>query len=320
MFEIIFLGTSASAPSVHRGLSSLLVQHEEFRFLVDCGEGTQRQILRAGVGFKRMNQVLLTHGHLDHILGLGGLVSTFLRWDVIEEMEIYGTRHTLDRVHDLIYGVVLRGYHGSPPVVLHEITPGTFWESERFTITAFPVDHRGSHSLGYRFEERTRRPFLPEAAEALNIPPGPWRRDLVNGQKVSLPDGRVIKPDQVLGVPRKGTTLAIVGDTGNADKLLPYVQGVDALVIEATYTQAEADLADQFDHLTAAQSAELARQAGVGRLFLTHLSRRYRVSDILKEAQPIFPAVHVARDFDSFQIRREGDSTWADIFERDHNE
>jgi ribonuclease Z len=305
LFEILFLGTSASAPSVHRGLSSLLIQHEEFRFLVDCGEGTQRQILRAGAGFKRLNQILLTHGHLDHILGLGGLVSTFMRWDVIDEIEIYGTRHTLDRVHDLIFGVVLRGHQGASPVILHEIVPSTFWETERFTITAFPVDHRGSHSLGYRFDERTRRPFLPAAAEALNIPPGPWRRDLVNGLEVTLPDGRVIKPDQVLGEPLKGTSLAVVGDTGNPDKVLPHVQGVDALVIEATYTEDEADLADQFDHLTAARAAGLAAQAGVKHLFLTHLSRRYRESDIFKEAEAIFPAVHVARDFDSFQIRRE---------------
>ena len=307
MFEILFLGTSASAPSVHRGLSSLFIQHEEFRFLIDCGEGTQRQILRAGVGFKRLNQILLTHGHLDHILGLGGLVSTFLRWDVIEALEIYGTRHTLDRVHELIFGVVLRGFQGASPVILREIEPGTFWETERFTITAFAVDHRGSHSLGYRFEERTRRPFLPAAAEALNIPPGPWRRDLVNGLQVTLPDGRIIDPDQVLGDPLKGTSLAVVGDTGNAEKVLPHVRGVDALVIEATYTESEADLADQFDHLTAAQSAELAVQAGVGRLFLTHLSRRYRERDILKEAKAIFPDVHVARDFDSFQIRRENE-------------
>ncbi len=304
MFEILFLGTSASAPSVHRGLSSLLVQHEEFRFLVDCGEGTQRQILRAGVGFKRLNQVLLTHGHLDHILGLGGLVSTFLRWDVIEEMEVYGTRHTLDRVHDLIFGVVLRGHNGPAPVHLLEIKPGIFWESDRFTITAFPVDHRGSHSLGYRFEERTRRPFLPEAAEALNIPPGPWRRDLVMGESVTLPNGRKIKPDQVLGEPLKGTCLAVVGDTGNPEKVLPYIQDVDALVVEATYTEEEAELAEQFDHLTAAQAAKLATDARVGQLFLTHLSRRYRESDILKEAQTIFPTVHVARDFDSFTIRR----------------
>lgn len=305
MFEIVFLGTSASAPSVHRGLSSLLVQHDEFRFLVDCGEGTQRQILRAGVGFKRLNQILLTHGHLDHILGLGGLVSTFLRWEVMEEIEIYGTQHTLDRVNDLIFGVVLRGFHGKPPVTLHEIGFGEFFEAERFTITAFPVNHRGSNSLGYRFEERSRRPFLPEKAEALDIPAGPWRRDLVNGKQVVLPDGRTVAPDQVLGEARKGTSLVVIGDTGKPDKLIPFVQDADALVIESTYVESEKDLAKRFDHLTAAQAAQLAQKANISELYLTHLSRRYRERDVREEAQTIFPSVHVARDFDHFQIRHE---------------
>jgi len=305
LFEIVFFGTSASAPSVHRGLSALLVQHEEFRFLVDCGEGTQRQILRSGVGFKRLNQVLLTHGHLDHILGLGGLISTFLRWEVIEEIEIYGTQHTLDRVHDLLFGVVLRGQRENSPVKLRVIAPGTFFETENFTITAFPVDHRGSSSLGYRFEERSRRPFLPEKAEMHQIPPGPWRRDLVNGLTITLPDGREIEPDQVLGETREGTSLVVIGDTGNPKKLLQYVQDADALVIEATYIQHEEDLARRFDHLTAAQAADLAKKAHVKELFLTHLSRRYRERDVFDEARAIFPNVHVARDFDSYQIRRE---------------
>lgn len=290
---------------MHRGLSSLLVQHEEYRFLIDCGEGTQRQILRAGVGFKRINQILLTHGHLDHILGLGGLVSTFLRWEVIDEIEIYGTQHTLDRVYDLIFGVVLRGFHGTPPVILKEIGPGVFFEGDNFTVTAFPVDHRGSSSLGFRFEELSRRPFLPEKAEALHIPPGPWRRELVQGKTVTLPDGRRIKPDQVLGETREGTSLVVVGDTGKADELIPYVSGADAMVIESTYIQAEEGLAQRFGHLTAAQAGALAKKADVRRLFLTHLSRRYRERDVLKEAQAVFPDVHVARDFDRFQIRRE---------------
>jgi ribonuclease Z len=307
LFDIVFLGTSASAPSVHRGLSSLMVQHEEFRFLVDCGEGTQRQILRAGIGFKRLNQILLTHGHLDHILGLGGLVSTFLRWEVMEEIEIYGTQHTLSRVYDLIFGVVLRGFRGKPPVLLHEIEPGLFFETDKFTISAFPVEHRGSDSLGYIFSEKSRRPFLPEKAEALSIPPGPWRRDLVDGKEVMLPDGRIILPDQVLGESRKGISLVIVGDTGKTDKILPYIKDADALVIESTYIQEERELADQFDHLTAAQAAELAKRAGVRQLFLTHLSRRYREKDILDEAQTIFENVNVARDFDHFQVRREDD-------------
>ncbi len=283
----------------------MLVQHDEFRFLIDCGEGTQRQILRSGAGFKRLNQILLTHGHLDHILGLGGLVSTFLRWEVMEEIDIYGTQHTLSRVYDLIFGVVLRGYRGKPPVRLHEIEPGLFLEMDKFTVSAFPVDHRGSDSLGYRFEEKSRRPFLPEKAELLQIPAGPWRRDLVSGKEVVLPDGRVILPDQVLGEARKGLSLVIVGDTGNPGKLLPYVKDADALVIESTYIEKERELAERFDHLTAAQAANLAKQAGVRELFLTHLSRRYRERDVLDEAQAIFADVHVARDFDQFQIKRE---------------
>ncbi len=305
MFEIIFLGTSASAPSVHRGLSSLLIQHEEHRFLIDCGEGTQRQILRAGVGFKRLNQIFLTHGHLDHILGLAGLVSTFLRWEVMEEIEIYGTQHTLDRVHDLIFGVVLRGYRGKPPVTLHDIKPGLFFETEKFTVSAFPVDHRGSDSLGFHFKERSRRPFLPEQAERLNVPPGPWRRDLVEGKAVKLPDGRRIEPDQVLGESKEGTSLVVVGDTGRTDDLVNYVKNADGLVIESTYITEEEELARQFGHLTAAQAAALANEADVRQLYLTHLSRRYRERDIMDEAQAVFPSTHVARDFDHYQIKHE---------------
>ncbi|HET6845312.1 MAG TPA: MBL fold metallo-hydrolase, partial [Anaerolineales bacterium] len=154
MFEVLFLGTSASAPSARRGLSAQIVQHDEYRFLVDCGEGTQRQILQAGVGFRHLTRVLLTHGHLDHILGLGGLLSTFLRWEAIEALEIYGGRAALDRVHDLLYGVVLRG--NQPPMPLHfrEIKPGMFFEAKDFTLSAFAVTHRGPDCLGYIFEER----------------------------------------------------------------------------------------------------------------------------------------------------------------------
>ena len=307
MFEITFLGTSASAPSVHRGLSALIVQHEDFRFLIDCGEGTQRQILRAGSGFKRLNQIFLTHGHLDHILGLAGIISTFMRWEVMDEVEIYGTQHTLDRVYDLIFRVVLRGYHGKSPVTLHAVEPGQFFDTDRFSVTAFSVDHRGSDSLGYRFEERSRRPFLPEKAAELNIPPGPWRRDLVDGKPITLPDGRLIDPEQVLGEARKGTSLVVVGDTGRVDNLLPYVQDADGLVIEATYIQAEAELAKDFGHITAAQAAELAKEANVKHLYLTHLSRRYRERDVLEEAQAVMPDAIVARDFDRFQVKRDED-------------
>ncbi len=304
MFEVVFLGTSASAPSVHRGLSSQVVIHDEFRFLIDCGEGTQRQILQSGLGFKRLNRVLITHGHLDHILGLAGLLSTFMRWETIDKLEIYGGQWALDRIHDLIYGIVLRG--AKPPMELQllQISPGLIFDEDDFTVKAFPVWHRGPDCFGYLFEEKTRRPFLPDKADELVIPPGPWRRELVSGKSATLPDGRTIHPDQVLGAERPGTRLAHVGDVGRVDELADAIQDVDALVIEATYLNHESDMADQFAHLTALKAAELAVSANVKYLILTHISRRYRERDVLAEAQAIFPNTIVARDFDAFQIRR----------------
>jgi ribonuclease Z len=304
LFEITFLGTSASAPSIHRGLSAQVIKHDEYRFIVDCGEGTQRQILKSGLGFKRLNRVLITHGHLDHILGLGGLLSTFMRWEAIDEIEIFGGRRALARIKDLLHGVVLRGI--DPPVDLYfrEINPGVIFEVDAFSVTAFPVTHRGADCFGYRFDEKSRRPFIPEKAEALDIPPGPWRRDLVAGKRITLPDGRVIKPDQVLGPDRPGSSIVHVGDAGRVDNLLQYVGDADALVIEATYLESDADLAKRFGHITAYQAARLAFEAGTKHLILTHISRRYRERDVLSEAKVVVPNTRIARDFDTYQIKR----------------
>lgn len=278
--------------------------HDEYRFLIDCGEGTQRQIMQSGVGFKRLHRILLTHGHLDHILGLAGLLSTFMRWETIEFLEVYGAASALERVKDLFYGVVLRGQKAPMDIRFIPIQPGVIFEADDFSVTAFPVYHRGADSYGYRFEEKSRRPFLPEKAEALAIPPGPWRRDLVNGQPVSLPDGRLIQPDEVLGPARQGVRFVYVGDTGRTADLIDPCRNADALVIEATYLDEEIEMADQFAHLTARRAGELALSAQVSNLILTHVSRRYRERDIIAEARSVFPDVIVARDFDAFQVRR----------------
>ena len=304
MFELVFLGTSASAPSIKRGLSSLVVKHDEYRFMVDCGEGTQRQILKSGVGFKRLNHILLTHGHLDHILGLAGMLSTFMRWEAIEEVNIYGSRHTMDRVRDLIDGVVLRGAKPPMPLNMLEIKPGLIFQSKHFDIRAFPVDHRGSSSLGYRFTEKSHRPFLSEAAEALGVPNGPCRRDLVQGLAITLDDGRVVRPEDVLGAERQGVSLVVVGDVGKPEKLREHVAGADVMVIESTYLSEDHEMADTFGHSTAADVATLAAEAGVGKLILTHVSRRYRDDEILAEARAIFPETYLANDFDRFNVRK----------------
>jgi ribonuclease Z len=305
LFEILFLGTSASAPSAKRGLSAQIITHNEYRFLIDCGEGTQRQILQAGVGFRHLTRILLTHGHLDHILGLGGLLSTFMRWEAIDQLEIFGGRATLDRVRTLIEDVVLRGNPTPMPLHFREIKPGTFFEAEDFTITAFPVTHRGADCLGYIFETKARRSFLPEKADELGVPFGPERRDLVAGKTITLSNGRQITPNDVLGEVERGTKLVVVGDTGRTDNLLEACKEADALVIESTYLDEEAEMASQFSHLTARQGAELAIKANVKKLILTHISRRYREKDVVKEVQAIHPNATVARDFDIFQIKRD---------------
>lgn len=313
MFEITFLGTSASAPSVHRGLTAQVVSYRDYRFLIDCGEGTQRQILRSGIGFRRLNRILITHGHLDHILGLGGLLSTFSRWETLEHLEIWAGAWALERIKDLIFGVVLRGTRPSIQIDLIPINAGVLLEDEYFKLSAFPVSHRGPDCFGFLFEETPRRPFLPERAEELNIPPGPLRRDLVNGKSITLPDGRAIVPDDVLGPTRRGTRLVHVGDCGKVNNLLDVCQQADALVIEATYLEFEKKMAKKFGHLTAAQAASLAKRAGVGHLYLTHISRRYREKDIANEASQVFPHVTVARDFDTFSVRKtQGDGNEID--------
>ncbi len=189
MLELVFLGTAASAPSIQRGLPAQMVLYRDERFLVDCGEGTQRQILRSGLGFRRLNRVLLTHGHLDHILGLGGLISTFSRWEAVEDLEIYGARRTLDRVNDLVFGVVLRGARPPVGIDLVDVKPGVLLESPTprsrcpRSRTVVPVVWAIVFS---------RRPGARSAP--LGVPPGPVRRDLVNGQTVTLADGRTVAP------------------------------------------------------------------------------------------------------------------------------
>ena len=228
-----------------------------------------------------------------------------MRWETIEEMEIFGGKAALERIQDLLYGVVLRGAQPPMPIALKTISSGTFFDAEDFQVKAFPVFHRSPDSLGFLFEEKARRPFLPEKAEALKIPPGPWRRDLVAEQVVTLPDGRRIDPDMVLGELRPGTRMAYVGDVGNTDNLVDIVRNVDALVIEATYLEEEREMAQHFAHLTARQAGDLAQKAGVKRLILTHISRRYREKDVLQEAQSVFPDTVVARDFDTFTIKHD---------------
>jgi ribonuclease Z len=191
------------------------------------------------------------------------------------------------------------------PLIFREIGPGPLFNADNFTVTAFPVTHRGPDCLGYLFEEKSRQPFLNDKATELGVPFGPERRLLVEGKSITLADGRSIAPEDVLGPLQRGTKLMVVGDTGRTDDLLEPAREADALVIESTYMDEEAEMAKQFSHMTAKGAAELAVKAGVKQLILTHISRRYREKDVLAEAQSIFPNTVVARDFDNFMIKRD---------------
>lgn len=305
MFEIVFLGTSASAPSIHRGLAAQAILAGEYRFLIDCGEGTQRQILRSGIGFKRINRILLTHGHLDHILGLGGLISTFANWEQMEEIEIWGGKATLDRVSKLLYGVVLDFERLPIKISLYDLQKAsTFFEYKDFSVTAFPVTHRGSGNFGYMFQQKRHRPFLLEKAEALGVPAGPERGRLVKGESVTLADGRLITPEMVLGESVRGVKLVHIGDIGRLDNIREYVQDADALVIEATFLKENVEEARAFGHITAHEAAMFASGANVSTLLLTHVSRRYRERDIVQEARAVFPNTFVVRDLDHYVLKR----------------
>jgi ribonuclease Z len=282
-----------------------MVLHKEYRFMVDCGEGTQRQLLRSGLGFRRLDRILLTHGHLDHILGLGGMASTFGRWEAIDRLEIWGGRWALDRV-ELLMEVVF-GTQRPLEIEFYDVEPGVLLEDDSFVLSAFPVAHRGPGCFGYVFEERARRPFVAEKADRLGVPKGPERGRLVRGETITLADGLSVCPDEVLGPVQPGARLVFVGDAAHTRNLVEVAHGADALVIEATYVQQDDGLARRFGHLTARQAAALARDAGVRALILTHLSRRYAEREVLQEAQAVFPGVYVARDFDRFQISKGGE-------------
>ena len=261
MFEVVFLGTAAGAPSVDRGLPALMVLHKQRRFLVDCGEGTQRQLLKSGLGLRRLDCVLLTHAHLDHLLGFGGLVATLALLEAGRKITVHGCAAALRAVRSLVTEVVWP--EGQPQFDVRSIViePGAIIEDDHLCVRAFPVTHRDTQNFGFAFEEKSRPRMLPDRLASLKVPAGPERRRLIQGETVVLRDGRRIAPADVLGPPQRGTRLIVVGDAADTDELLEEVRGADALIIEATFLKRDAVKAAERSHLTAAQAARLARAA-----------------------------------------------------------
>jgi ribonuclease Z len=278
----------------------LLVARGPARFLVDCGEGTQRQLMRGQLGFRGLGHVLLTHAHLDHLGGLAGLLATLELYRLGASAEVIGSRETIALagryLHDTIGSESEVGYRLCPAL------PGRVLSRSGWHIAAFPVAHRGTESLGYLFEEEARRALLPDRLDALGVPEGPERAALARGNPIVLADGRRVSPEMVRGPSLPGAKLAIVGDAEEIASLVAPVSGADALVIEATFLERDAALARSRGHLTAAAAARLAREAEVGELLLTHISGRYRSAEMLAEAARLFPKARVAADFERVSV------------------
>jgi ribonuclease Z len=234
MFDLTFLGTSASVPSAERNHPGLLVEAGSDRILVDCGEGIQRQLLRSGAGFRRLDRLLLTHGHFDDVLGIPGLFSTLRLQQSVDTMTIYGGPGTLEAVARMLAGLWGEG-RAPVPLELVPLSAGRIIDAGEFTIDCFQVRHRDTDSFGFSFESRARRHLQPDRLSALGVPDGPARKTLAEGRPLTLEDGRTIDPENVLGPPTKRKKLVVVGDTKTTEGLSQHVGAADVLVIEATF-------------------------------------------------------------------------------------
>jgi ribonuclease Z len=296
--DLVFLGTSGSAPTARRSTSALLIRRGGERLLFDCGEGTQRQLLQSSVGLVDLREIFLTHFHLDHWLGLPGMLKTFALRDRDLPLTVYGPPGLKELFRDLRRVIGRVPY----PFELVEVRAGDMLDRDGYRILVVPVEH-GVAALGYAVVEEPRPGrFDVETADALGIPAGPERGALQRGESVTLPDGRVLTPDAVLGPARPGRTVVYSGDTAPTELLRALAEEADVLVHEATFAVEESARASDTLHSTALEAAELARKAGVRLLALTHVSPRYFGPELLREAREIFPATVLPRDFDTIEV------------------
>jgi ribonuclease Z len=294
MIRLTFLGTSAAAPTVTRSVSAVALKREGDLLLFDCGEGTQRQMMRYGTGFD-VKDVFFTHLHADHFLGIIGFVRTLWMADRKEPMRLYGPRPA-GRILTQALSLGLQGARF--PVEVHELKDGDAVQRDGYEVRAFKVDHRIS-AMGYALVEPDRPGrFNLERARELGIPEGPLFGRLQHGQSIALPDGRSIAPSDVLGPPRPGRKIVVSGDTRPCTSTLQAATGADLLVHEATFGDEERERALETSHSTAREAARVAREANVRRLVLTHVSSRYDldVGPLLKQAREEYPKVEFAHD------------------------
>ena len=294
MLSVTFLGTGAATPTIDRNVAGLAVQREGETLLFDCGEGNQRQMMRFGVGFS-FREIFFSHYHADHILGLTGLLRTMGLQDRSAPVTLYGPKGA-QRV--LGAAINLGIERNKFPVDIVEIKPGDRLARDDYELLVFETEHRAD-TVGYALVEHTRLGrFNPERARELGIPEGPFWGQLHKGKTVTLPDGRMVGPAELVGSPRAGRRLVYTGDTRPHLSVIEASRGADLLVHEATFGGDEMERAQETGHSTAAEAARVALEAGARRLVLTHISSRYSrdAAELLAEARSVFPETVIARD------------------------
>jgi len=300
VMRITFLGTGGGIPSMSRSLPAIAVNFSGELILFDCGEGTQRQMMKAGTGFKQNLIIFLTHLHGDHILGLPGLIYTLSMLDRRYPLKVlgpYGTRRFIESILSARFGKL------SYEIQVEEVGEGVIYESKEYFIEAVQASHTVT-ALAYKLREKDRPGKMKvEVLEKLGVPRGPLWGRLQRGEPIKF-SGRTIKPDEVMGPRRRGRTLVYTGDTRPSEKIIRFSKGADVLIHDATFGSEFEENASREGHSTAKQAAEVARRAGVRRLYLFHISPRYENEEekLLAEAREIFPHSYIAEDLLSYEV------------------
>ena len=293
--SIVLLGTSASRPTVERNVSALALVREGETMLFDCGEGTQRQMMRYGISFA-LSDIFFTHFHADHVIGVIGLMRTMALQGRTEAMRLWGPRGAarhLKRAEQ--FGVDRLSF----PVEIRELESGEAIPRKDYAIRAFAVDHGPGSAMGYALVEQDRKGrFDPDRARALGVPEGPLWGRIHRGEDVSLEDGRVVRSVELVGPTRPGRTVVVTGDTRPCQNTIDAATSADLLVHEATFGDEEAERAVETGHSTAREAAVVARTAGCRRLVLSHFSARYSrdTGELEAQARSEFPHVTIGRD------------------------
>ena len=300
MLRITFLGTGGSLPTRNRNPSAVMVNIEGELILFDCGEGTQQQMMRAKTGMMSLSSIFISHFHADHFLGIPGLIQTMSFLGRKDPLMIYGpegTREFTELFKAFGYFNLKYEIRGI------ELKPGDFVEGEGYVVRALKTEH-SIPSLGYTLVENPRPGrFNRERAVELGVPPGPLFAKLQKGNPVEV-DGRLVRPEEVMGIPRPGRKIVYTGDTRPCEAVLEASMDADLLIHDGSFADEMADWAEESMHSTAGEVAALAKEAGVRKLVLTHISSRYTddVEPILKDSKKVFENVIVAEDLMELEI------------------